>query len=363
MQSRLLATLEADARTSLDRDVWARAVCRIAAHYARQGHTDLALEAIGRVRKEFGATPSPAAKTWLMFADGVFHFFHDRWDEGAVAMRSAYNLAFSERASLARPTCAAWLAHMDFNLLRFEDMAKHLEEALTLARIDDHQALARASLVLADALHYAGDFQLARPWYVKVRIHGSAEGDEATLSALLHNVAAFRAGNVRMSDTFSTASPQEAKQALMQANSAWNFDTAIGTASFQSLVPLLQGQLLAVHRDFLSAERMLTTIDPGALERKSLPLLWVDLAWCLASQGRHDEASIHAAKAASLLDMSTDIDEVAYINSRLAQVADIGGDASGAMRYKGVALEALTKHASIQASLRELLIPIAKLNV
>ena len=213
---------------------------------------------------------------------------------------------------------------------------------------------------MADGLHYAGDFQVARPWYEKTRLHSTAEGDEATLSALLHNVAAFRAGNVRMADTFSAASPQEAKHALMQANSAWNFDAAIGTESFQKLVPLLQGQLLNVQRDFLAAERMLAGIDDKSLEKKSVPLLWVDLAWCLAAQGRTEDSLKYANDAESLVNSTTDIDEVAYINSRLAQIADRNGDAVHCATYREIATVALSKHRLIQEDLKKLLLPISE---
>ncbi len=363
MESRLLKTLADQARSGTDRDSWARAVCRSASHYARQGHTDQAMAAIASVRAQYGNDLSASAGTWLMLAEGIMHFFDDRWVEGFDRARRAYAIAFAANLVEAKPTCAAWMAHMHFNALRFEAMAIHLEEALTLARNDDHQARARASLVLADALHYAGDFQLARPWYERTRIHAAAEGDEATLSALLHNVAAFRAGNVRMADTFSVASPIEAKHALMQANSAWNFDTAIGTASFQMLVPLLQGQLLAVQRDFLAAERMLKTVDASALEKKSIPLLWVDMAWCLAAQGRSADARKFATDAESLIDAKTDIDEVAYINSRLAQIAERRGDTVEAAARRAIASTALATHRQVQANLNRRLLALSELRI
>ena len=81
-----------------------------------------------------------------MLAEGIMHFFHDRWPEGYDRTRRAYAIAFAANLAEAKPTCAAWMAHMDFNALRFKEMANHIEEALTLAKTDDHQALARASL-------------------------------------------------------------------------------------------------------------------------------------------------------------------------------------------------------------------------
>lgn len=358
MQSRLLNSLFQQARDSSDRDSWAKAVCRSASHYGRQGHTDRALEAIGAVRAEYGNDLTATAASWLWLAEGILHFFQNRWSESHDRIRRAYALSFAMQVVDAQPSCAAWMAHCHFNALRFPQMAETLEQALRLARSDDHQALARASLVLADAVHFAGSFQRARPWYDRARLHATAEGDESTLSALMHNLAAFRTGNVRIANAFSEASLVETKHALMQANSAWNFDTAIGTASLTTLLPLLQGQTLTVLHRFVEAERMFRSIDQAALEDKSLPLLLVDLAWCVASLGRQGEADALARKAQDLVVPTTDIDEVAFINARLAQIAERGQRLEDAKAHWQVGEAALSKHRDQQAALLLLLEPL-----
>lgn len=363
MNSRLLETLLAEARSSTDRDAWARAMCRAASTYARQGHTDEALSAIGGVRAAYGKDLSAPGGVWLMLSEGILHFFQGRWKESFDRTRRAHAIAFAMNVEEAKPTCSAWMAHIDFNELRFESMVKHLRDALTLARPDDHQALARASLIVADVINYCGDFQLARPWYEKTRLHATAEGDQATLSALMHNMAAFLTGNIRLADAFGQTSAAEVKHALMQANSAWNYDSAIGTASMQTLVPLLQGQLLTVQAEHEAAYRMLSSIDRVALESKSIPLLLVDMAWSLVAQGRISDAAPIAEEAASLINESTDIDEVAFMNARLAKIAQQSGELERAERLMADARAAFAKFDATRQGLMQMIEPVAQMKI
>ncbi|WP_088282389.1 tetratricopeptide repeat protein [Ideonella sp. A 288] len=361
MNSRLLETLLAEARSSTHRDDWARAMCRAASTYARQGHTEEALSAISGVRAAYGKDLSAPGGVWLMLSEGILHFFQGRWKDSFDRTRRAHAIAFAMNVEEAKPTCAAWMAHIDFNELRFESMVKHLRDALTLARPDDHQALARASLNVADVLNYCGDFQLARPWYEKTRLHATAEGDQATLSALMHNMAALLTDNIRMADAFGEKYSVDTKFALMQANSAWNYDTAIGTTSLQTLIPLQKGHLLIVQGDFAGANQMLDSIDRTALAARSLPLLLVDTAWSLAAQGKFDEAASLAENALELVNASTDLDEVAFIHARLAQIAEQGGDHVRAQSLMTSARTAFAKFNSDRSQLKVLIEPIAQM--
>ena len=353
MESRILKALALEAKTTTDPERWARAVCRSASHFGRQGRIKEAMDAMATVRGRFGTNLTPAVGAWLMLAEGVMYFFQERPVEAADRTRRAYGLAAAAKLEHVLPICAAWLAHIDFNAFRFEAMALHLEEALTLASADDHQTQARASLVLADALHFAGDFQAARPWYEKARIHATTEGDEVTLSALLQNVAAMRVGNVRMADAVGSAAPAESKRAMMEANAALYFDIGIGTTLLSALLPLLQGQLLTVEGKFREAEELLSRIDRSKLEAKSVPLLLVDLAWCYTAQGRVDDGVALASEVASQLSPMMDLDEVVCVNARLSQIAEKAGNLSDSNRFRDASRTAYQVHRDQQVQLRQ----------
>lgn len=352
MQSRLLVNLIQQAESTRDPQTWARAMCRAASHLGRLGHVDEALDAIARVRNRFAAGLSAPVGAWLMLAEGVTQFSQDRAELAFDRIGRAYAIAAALGGQSARPAAAAWLALMEFHSCRFTQMASHLEEALAQAAADDHHARARACLVLADALHFAGDFAAAAPWYEKTRLHATAEGDLATVSAMLHNVAAFRINNIRIADAFGEVSPKESKRAAMEAASALNFDIRLGTASFPTLVPLLQAQLLTVERRHREAEAVLRGLDPVRLERKSLPLMLADLGWCCAAQGRTQEGERLADQAAALLSDSTDPDDEVHVRWRLAQIAERSGDLPRAARCREASTAALGRHRARQAELR-----------
>ena len=112
-------------------------------------------------------------------------------------------------AQRLRATTAAWLANMAFANDDWPRMAALVREALDTAAPEHHGARARATLVAGFAYHFAGQGARAQPWYEASRRHAIAEGDEAHLSALMHNQAWMRASQARMALLFD-AEPGQA---------------------------------------------------------------------------------------------------------------------------------------------------------
>jgi tetratricopeptide (TPR) repeat protein len=360
MDSRLLATLNAQARSTRDPVHWARAVCRAASHFARHGQTKEALTSIGVVRAQFGPELQLEIASWLMLAEGVLHFFQWKTTEAYDRMRRAYGLAVALKTESALPSCAAWMAHIEFNAGAYDKMVDHLKEAITSAPDTDHQALARASLVMADALQLTGNYPLAKPWYERARQHATAEGDEATVSALLYNVAAFRAANVRLADTFGFDKGPDAHRATMEASSSTNYDFAIGTSGLSFLTPILRGLVLTIDRKYLEASAILESIDKEVLPKRTLAPVYADIAWCHTCLGNMDLAWEYAARAIQNLPELIDADDIAYSNSRVAQVAEATGRMSEAQLHRQRALENLDAHRAFQENLLAKLLQISK---
>lgn len=327
MKSRLVTRLEEEARSSDDPISWARSICRAASHFARQGLTGEATAAIASVRNTFGNQMEPEVAAWLMLAEGIIHFAAGDHAAAKDRIRRADGLAVALAATRARATCAAWLAHIDFNLGLFDSMSSCLDRAFLEANSDDHQALGRASLVVADAYHYAGSFSLARPWYDAARQHATAEGDETMLSAVLHNVAAFRAVNVLLGHALGKCLPEEAHRVKMEATTAAGYDRAVGTRSFESLTDLLAGQLHLVDGDAQSALDRLSKVQSSALPPRLWPVLYADLGWCASALGQHDKALSHLKKALEVAQVEMAHDDAAYAWARLSDVHKARGDA------------------------------------
>jgi tetratricopeptide (TPR) repeat protein len=287
-----------------------------------------------------------------MLAEGICHFAAGDQLAALDRIRRADGIAVAFDSSRARATCAAWFAHIQFNLSDFGAMQQHLERAMNEADPNDHQALSRASLVLADAYHYSGHFTLGRPWYDTTRFHATAEGDEATISAMLYNVAAFRAANVLLADALGACLPEEAHRAKMEASSAASYDAAIGTRSFESLTVLLSGQLLLVDRSEHDAFARLSSIEPSALPARLRAVLLSDLALCSVRLGRSGDARAYSQAALKEFGAELDDDDAAYAWSRLSAVHVMLGDSDAAAAMADKASLAMVQLRATQDSLK-----------
>jgi len=334
MESKLLRELRAISRSTTDRLIWARSMCRQASHHARQGETTEALGAIGSVRSEFGNSLEPEVAAWLMLTEGILKYFSGEADLGVDRLLRAYAVAAASPNCAARPTCAAWLALYYFNTRHFIQMLEMLRESLQLAAHDDHQAQARASLVVADAFHLGGRFDLARPWYERARQHATVEGDEPAISAILHNVAAFRACNLKLASALGEHAPEEAQRANMEASSALAYDLAVGTRSFASFLPHVVAQILIVDRKYQEALATLLKIKVGELPSRAHAVHYVDLATCALHLSDSTLLEFNLRSAQDALTRSTDPDDRVYVCCRLASIFDAIGNEQLATHFR-----------------------------
>ena len=351
MTSRLLSTLRAEANAASDKIAWARTVCRMASHLARQGDEQNSAAVISSVRVEFKDNLHPEVACWLMLAEGIVHFCQLRPKEANDRIRRAVAISRAIGIDRAIPACTAWMAHLNFNEGNFDGMLENLRIALKTAGFDDHQAGGRAALVMADAFHFAGDFAMARPWYERCRLHAAAEGDETTMNAMLHNVAAFRASNIRLLDAFGEVELAESRRATIQAQSAYTYDAMLGGETFKLLLPLLRGQLLVVERKYVEAIAIFRKINFAELHSRLTPILQIDISWSLSNLNNITEATNLLNHAISIFPLIVDFDDKAYFCSRAAQTAAICNKLDIVNLWRTEAATALSAHKSTQASL------------
>lgn len=359
MRSRLLTELEAQAGNTRDRVAWSRVMCRIAIHHARQGNHEKANEYIQAVRKVYGVELHHVVASWVMLAEGILHFTKAEMDKAYDRLRRAYGLAVALRTESARPLCAAWMALAEFNAGKYDLMATHLAEVLKDAKSDDHQARGRACLVMADALQVAGSFDYARPWYEMTRIHAAAEGDQATLSAYLYNVAAFRTTNLRISEAFEEVSPAELRRASMEAMSSFTYDMAVGSLAFGTFWKVLHGQLKAIQGEYSEAKILLDAIAIDDLVPRDVPIVLCELSWCNFNLQNIDVATRQFREASGKIGLISEDDDRAYVLKRLSILADRLDFPEQVDLFANQAMEALNRHKALQRSLFEKLEPIA----
>jgi tetratricopeptide (TPR) repeat protein len=207
-------------------------------------------------------------------------------------------------------------------------MTRRVAETLRLADAKHHAAQSRIGLVIAQAYHFAGRYDLAQPWYASARQHGSAEGDEAMLAALMANMAWLNASQARQNVLSGPGESQATRQALLGAESSQNFDALVGTAALDALAPVMRAQLLSLQGRHADALRLYEQhLDLALTQGAAHMANWLraDLAWCRLQLKQADLAleDARAAEAANRDDC--DLDDRAATHSRLAQVyAELG---------------------------------------
>ena len=294
-----------------------------------------------------------------MLTEGILEFLRRRCGHGHSNERCVRHCNRNGQCA-ARATCAAWMALYSLNMRRFEELSSFLVESLKLADADDHQARARASLVLADGFHFGGRFDLGRPWYDRARHHASKEGDESAISAMLHNIAAFRTSNLKLADALGTKFANEARHASMEAASAATYDRAIGTKSFNQFIPHVTAQVHMIEKRYEEALSVLDKIDVAGLPTRVHAVHYVDLATCVLHLGSSHPLDELIQLAEKALAAHMDGDDIVYVNCRLASIQSAIGNHSLAAESLSRAKEQASSFGAVQADLVARLTRVAK---
>ncbi len=358
-QSRLLVTLEAAIKSAANPIEGQCLRAERAALLARQGQLERAQGVIDELNSQLAWQPrSNVVRGWVALAEGLHGYYSVIGVGGHEQVELAYKLAHDSGAAGARlrATTAAWLANLAFGDEDAARMVTLVRESLDTAAPEHRGARARATLVAGFAYHFGGQGARAQPWYDASRRHAIADGDEAHLSALMHNQAWMRAAQARMALQFdergaAAGDMQAVTQALVGAESIGHYDAGIGTASLGSLVPMLRAQVLTAQGRWaealdLFAANFDTALNEG-LKRIAACLL-ADRAWCEWHEGHADQARTLSAAAEQALAEPIDTDDRAMALARLAQVRDALGEAGVAAKHRAESLHLHAQHCAQQ---------------
>lgn len=287
---------------------------------------------------KYESRPNAEISSWLHLVEGLVTHFNDMSPDARGKILRAHALSSAANSPRVRALSSAWLAHMDYLQVNVDSMALHVQEALRYSGEQDHAVRSRVGLVVAQAYHLADRLDLALPWYGSARNHASAEGDDATLSALMHNMAWLRAQRLRATDCELVACPaDEERHALLGVESTTNFDILIGSTSLVALVPMLRAQVLTVRGQYEEALSLFETEMTPAL-RSGMTRLHADLladqAWCRLKMQQHEPALREARAAEANIDQDGQFDDRAIAHGRLAQTFSMLGLPADASRNR-----------------------------
>ena len=320
--SRLLRQLNARISTTRDPRAFDCLCVERACYLARQGNFVEARTVIGAVRKRRNSEPDAEITSWLNLAEGLVSYFSELGSAAHDKILRAHALSVATGLVPLNALAAAWLAQMDFSRLDPKSLAQHVAEALRLSSPDLHSARCRASLVIAQALHLAGRWDLAAPWYTRARLHATDAGDDLSISALMHNMVSMRLDHFRQVVLTGQGQAEAATFALVGIESSANFDHLIGTSTLEAIRPLMRARFLSLQER--TAEALLTyemNISGGvaaSLSRLESDVL-SDVAWCRLLHGDVTNAKDAARLAEGSLTSGTQVDDRAATHSRLAK--------------------------------------------
>lgn len=315
---------------------------------ARMGQFDQAEAVLHELRAQHERAPHASLAAWLCLLQGLIEHYRELATSARDRIRRAHTLSGAARDRPLLALSAAWLACMDYIFGDLPAVARHAAESLQEAAPDHHAARARACIVVAQAYHWGERLDLAQPWYQRAREHATAEGDEATLSALMINRAWVSGEQVRRASIFghgSAATDAAAvRQALIGAESTGNYDQHVGKASLRWWSPMLRAQLLLTQGRHAEALALFETHMPAALESGWAylsPVLYADLAWCKLQLGHREPALVDARVADASFTSDCEAQDCAGAHGRLAQVFEALGLAEEARSHAARATEHL----------------------
>lgn len=319
--------------------------------WLRHGRSAEAREELDRLHTRALAHPRIELAAWLHLAEGLMAYFGAFGDAAGERVRRARVMAAASGLTSLQALADAWLAQISFVGRDIDSLIRHAQAALSARGPADHGAAYRVATALASAWSLAGGEAAASPWYAWARQHAIAEGDDAGLAALLYNQTQMRALHIRHAALVGELDPSVA--GLLGIESMGHYDEAVGGTARADLTPLLRGQLLTVQGHFAEAAALLEAQLPAAiasgLARVGGSLL-ADLAWCWANTGEALRARALADQAAAEVLAEDadrcDIDELAALHARLAQVYTLLREDGLAARETAAAAAAWGRDAS-----------------
>jgi len=354
--SRLLLRLEseaANAKTTLEAD------CKraeIAIYWARQGRLDDATREVEEVRARYSKNSAVEISIRANLAEALIEYFGNFGTPTIDGVQRAYALSVAAGHNSMRAVCAAWLAQLAYFKLDMRELARFAREALKYSTPSNYMARSRSSLVIAQALHLAGRPDLAKLWYSRSRLSATEDGDDATISALMHNMAWLRMLGLRQAVLSGVGNSQLGKQALLSAESTVNLSELTGDSSWYELAPILRAQILSLQDEAIEAlglyDKYLTEVNPPSRLQANL---FADKAWCHLRAGDGREAASNARQALDSLTEQTQLDDRAATHSRLSQVFAGLGNVAQQERHAGLARVAWSDLRSVQSLAIELL--------
>lgn len=354
--TRLIAARDA----ATDEGTWGELSAQLASYYARIGEFNAAEAERSRLREMFSDGRNGRVSVRLMSLDALLLYYRSLSPAARDRMLRANLIAGAMKQRDLHALTASWLAHIDFNLGRYTEMAKWLADCFNDLEADDGTADLRASLVLGDSFQFADREVEARRWYDHARPLASTLGDQAAIGALTYNRAALHVSVARLKAIGRPLAPEATSLLDGEVRSAVNYQAVARLRSLDHLLTCAAAGVLMIRdrpSEALVAIDSLLASEEVAKESPALQILLADRALCLAQLGRRSEAADQLQAQATVAIEALPGDDRAIVHSSRGQYYALLGASDLQAESQRAADAALVEHRATIDSLLELLRP------
>jgi tetratricopeptide (TPR) repeat protein len=321
----------------------------LAIYQSRMGKFHEALVAISKIRENNIRHPNIVRSVWINLSEGLVSYFESVNPSRSDGILRAYSICNAANLSNLKGLCAAWLAQWDYLNLSFTALASHVVEALSSSDETNYSARSRAFLVGGQALHYGGRLDLARKWYESSRSQALMDQDDATISAIIHNMTWLNMLSLRQAVLSGAGDRTAGRHALLGSESIDNYDKIHGIGSWNDLRPLLRAQILSLEKKYAEALKIYETeVEVQSFPARLQSNMLADKSLCYALTSRFEDSRSHALIAIARLSDDTHVDDRAAVFSMLSLVFDCLGEVQSMEEYKLLASYEWQKQILIQ---------------
>ena len=335
-------------------------MAELGCYWARTGEFDKAEELRSELRQGFGDGRSVRVSILIMCLEALLAYFRELSPSARDRMARAALLSTAAQDPGLIALTSAWMAHIDFNLNRFDSMALAIKSCLSKMTVKDGSVECRISLVLGDAFLFSGLISPSNMWYQRARAAAAKIGDQAAIGALTYNRAALHVAAARLKHITDPLASSDITLVQVEVQSAINYQAI---AQLRSLDHLLQSAHVGV-MVLLSQWAEALPVIAKVLESSEIPesaaqriLLQTDLALSLASLGDSSRAvKLITALQTSVIDTFSPDDRALIWYSAL-KASEACGLSEGLSYYGSRIDSALREHRDIIQNLSALLHP------
>ncbi len=355
MESRYLHRLEEKISASTDRFSHRCLLAERAAYQARLGDIDSARNDLATIRSDNDSEPHVRVSILINIADGLCHYYEDMSPMASDRYQRARALAVASSQTDLQARVDSYIALLAYGEHRFEQMFTHLDDATRLVSLADRETFCRICMIFGQTLHLANRFDLARKWYQKARYLANDVADDASMSAILHNIASIWFVNLRNSQLGGIETGDKSEVAWVAADSTKNYDKIIGSTGLGILTPLMKAQMLSLSCKYEEA----LLIYRSAVPRLTLKSLggwqsWIisDMALCNLRLGHIEDAKTDFSRSLETLSEYHHLDDRAATFTRLSEGMAILGKTELATHYRKLADQAWASFVALQNEMR-----------